>query len=316
MINWGIIGIGNIAGRFAQSLSNEPRSKLIAVSSRSQQKADEFAKKFNVEKTYVGHDSLLADDEVDAIYIALPHALHHDYAIRAIKSGKAVLCEKPATLNPAQMLEIIDTARREEVLFMEAMKTRFVPLYQELKDILNDNLIGQITGVETSLCNLMNLSGETYHTQQGQGGVLLDTGIYCASWLQDLLGNSMTVTNVNSDIRDGIDYYINAELDFNGKSARLECAFDRTKPRQAIIHGELGDIIIDELHRPQLMKIIQPNTAPLEIEVPYVIDDFYGEITHFVDCLERGKIESYIMPLDDSLHCAEILENIRNNIQR
>lgn len=305
MINWGIIGIGNIARRFAESLRHESNSSLYAVSSRSQEKAAGFAANFLAEKAYAGHENLLADKKVDAIYLALPHAMHREWAIRALKAGKAVLCEKPATLNAAEMSEIAAVARAEKVLFMEAMKPRFVPLYKKLREILADE---EITGVETSLCNLMELTGKTYHTQAGQGGALLDVGIYCASWLQDFLAGTPVLKNLTADVRGGIDYYVDAELDFDGKTGRLECAFDRKKPRQTVIHTGGGKIIVDELHRPQKMFISKNSGA---VEIPYEVDDFYGEIHHFANCLLEGKTESEIMPLSDSVACARILDVIR-----
>lgn len=306
MIHWGIIGAGNIAGRFAKSLQNEPRCILAAVSSRSQAKAETFAEKFNAEKFYAGHELILADKNIDAVYIALPHALHKDFSIKALQAGKAVLCEKPATLNFAEMKEIAAVARTEKILFMEAMKPRFVPLYQKIKSARNE--IGEITRVDTSLCNLMELSGKTYHTQQGQGGALLDVGIYCASWLEDFLGENFTVKNVTAKIEGGVDFYVDAEIIFGGGVGKLECAFDRKKPRQAILHGTHGKIIVDELHRPQSATINGKS-----ISAPYEVDDFYGEIRHFVNCLEAGKNESEIMPLSASLNCAKILDGIRKN---
>ncbi len=306
MIHWGIIGTGYIAGRFAASLKNESRSTLAAVSSRSQAKAEEFAKKFDAEKFYAGHDLLLADEKIDAVYIALPHALHKEFSIKALKAGKAVLCEKPATLSFSEMEEIAAIARAEKILFMEAMKPRFVPLYQKIKSARAE--IGEIISVETSLCNLMELTGKTYHTQQGQGGALLDVGIYCASWLDDFLGEFTGVKKVTTKIESGVDFYVDAELDFGGKLGKLECAFDRKKPRQAILNGARGKIIIDELHRPQEMTINDK-----KISAPYEVDDFFGEINHFVNCLESGKTESEIMPLNSSLNCAKILDIIRKN---
>lgn len=305
MINWGIIGTGYIAGRFAASLKNESRSKLAAVSSRSAEKAAAFAEKVSAEKAYQ-HDLLLADSTIDAVYIALPHAFHKDFAIRALRAGKAVLCEKPAALNTAEMTEIAAVARAEQKLFMEAMKPRFVPLYQKIKSARSE--IGEIISVETSLCNLMELTGKTYHTQRGQGGALLDVGIYCASWLEDFLGALTGVKSVTAKIENGVDYYLDAELEFGAKIGKLECAFDRKKPRQAILHGTRGKIIVDELHRPQSVTINGET-----ISAPYEFDDFYGEISHFVSCLESGKTESEIMPLSASLNCAKILDSVRNN---
>jgi len=313
MINWGIIGLGYIAGRFAESLKNLPNAKLFAISSRSQDKADDFAKKFSAVKGYAGHEKLLADENIQAVYIALPHAMHKNFAIQALKSGKAVLCEKPATLNFEEMQEIAEVARAEKILFMEAMKPRFQPAYKKLKNILAENNLGKILSVETSLCNEMELTGKTYHSQQGQGGALLDVGIYCASWLDDFLGEVTSAEKIISEVKGEVDFYVDAELNFSGRIGKLECAFDRKKPRQAILNFERGKIIVDELHRPQEFTIYTENNQPQKISAVYEIDDFFGEIKHFTDCIENKKIESDIMPLQASLNCAKILDTIRRN---
>ncbi|HIU02269.1 MAG TPA: Gfo/Idh/MocA family oxidoreductase, partial [Candidatus Onthocola gallistercoris] len=144
MINWGILGAGKIALRFAKSLESEPNSRLTAVSCRTQAKADAFAAEHGNCKAYAGHEKLLADPSIDAIYLALPHGLHHEWAIKALTSGKAVLCEKPAALSADQVKEMIHTASHSHRLFMEAMKPRFVPLYGHLKKLLSEGCIGEL----------------------------------------------------------------------------------------------------------------------------------------------------------------------------
>ena len=313
MINWAIIGLGNIAGRFAESLKHLPNGKLFAVSSRSQEKAAAFAKKFSAVKSYASHEKLLSDENIQAVYLALPHAMHKDFSIQALNAGKAVLCEKPATLNLEEMQEVAEVSRRKKILFMEAMKPRFQPLYKKLKEKISDGKLGKILSVETSLCNEMTLTGKTYHSEKNQGGALLDVGIYCASWLDDFLGEVTAAKKISFDVRDEIDYYIDAELNFSGRIGRLECAFDRKKSRQAILNFERGKIIVDELHRPQSMKIFSEGGEEI-LTAPYEVDDFFGEIKHFTNLIERGKIESDIMPLQASLNCAKILQEIRKII--
>jgi len=313
LINWGIIGLGNIAGRFAESLKHLPNAKLFAVSSRSQDKADAFAKKFSAVKGYAGHEKILSDENIQAVYIALPHAMHKNFSIQALKSGKAVLCEKPATLNFEEMQEIAKVSRAEKILFMEAMKPRFQPAYKKLNNILAEKNLGKILSVETSLCNEMTLTGKTYHSEKNQGGALLDVGIYCASWLDDFLGEVTNANKVTAEIKNGIDFYVDAELNFSGRVGKLECAFDRKKPRQTILNFERGKIIVDELHRPQEFTIYAENNQPQKISAVYEVDDFFGEIKHFTNLIERGKIESDIMPLQASLNCAKILQEVRKN---
>lgn len=260
------------------------------------------------------HERLLADKDVDAIYLALPHGLHRAWAIRALEAGKAVLCEKPAALTAGEIREIAAAAERTGGLFMEAMKTRFVPLYAEVRRLLGEGAIGELLRVETSLCNAMPpdaLEG-TYLLDGAQGGVLLDCGIYCASWIEDLLPAPFAVTARQIEMYRGVDAHVNAELvASDGRTAALECAFDRAKPRQAVLVGSAGRIVVEDLHRPQRLVLERQGCAPQVIERPYVVDDFYGEVTHFTDLICAGAAESPVMPLAASVRCAEILDAVR-----
>ncbi len=316
MVRFGILGAGNIAHRFAASLAYEARASLVAASCRSTEKAERFlAEVTHAEgaRAYGSHDELLADPAVDVIYLALPHACHHDWAIAALRAGKAVLCEKPACVSAEQMASVAAVAREENVLFMEAMKPRFVPLYPHVMEALPG--IGELLEVRASLCNDMlgHVEGSgSYHMTPGPGaGVTLDCGTYCASWIAALCPGDIQIDSVEGITKNGIDVYVDAIFRTDGPSACLECAFDRAKPRQAIIVGTLGTIVVDELHRPQRATVRMADGEERTIEAPYEVDDFFGEISHFVGLVELGAIESPVMSLDDSLRCAELLDAVR-----
>jgi len=323
MVRFGILGAGNIAHRFAASLSHEPRAELVAASCRSMQKAEAFLADVPHAagaRAYGNHDDLLADPAVDAIYLALPHDLHHAWAIAALRAGKAVLCEKPATLTAANMQDIAHVATQTGTCFMEAMKPRFVAIYQPVMDAVAQ--LGHIRYVEATLCNDMlgfvEGSG-SYHMTPGPGaGVLLDCGTYCASWIAALCAGEPELLSCESVLRNGIDVYVNARMMFGPIEATLECAFDRAKPRQAVIIGERGRVVVDDLHRPQHATIELVDKEPRELVVPYVVDDFFGEVTHFVSLVEDGAtrpgtaLESPVMSLDDSVRCAHILDVVRS----
>ena len=313
MVRFGILGAGNIAKRFAASLAHVEGATLVAVSCRTQQKADAAAAAMGAQRAYAGHDALLADPDLDAIYLALPHDLHHEWALKALRAHKAVLCEKPAMLTAAEMRDVAEVARTEGILFMEAMKPRFVPLYAHVAQELER--IGTITRVEATLCNDMlgfvEGSG-SYHMTPGPGaGVLLDCGIYCASWIEEFCAGTPTLTSIAGASKDGIDTYADARLAFDDVDARLECAFDRAKPRTATLWGTMGHIVVEELHRPQRATLYLDDGTEEVIDAPYEVDDFYGEVRHFVGLVERGAKESEAMSLDDSIRCATILDTIR-----
>ena len=312
MIRWGILGGGNIARRFAQSMEAVSGSRITAVSCRSLEKAEDFACRYGIERAFGSHDSLLEDDRVDAIYLALPHGLHCKWAVRALRAGKAVLCEKPAAMSEEEMGLIAVTARECGVLFMEAMKTRFIPAYREVRRRIGEGDIGEVISVETSLCNAMPFDSArpTYHTDPYQGGALLDVGIYCACYLEDFLQGEPVLKDLKAEFHGGVDFYADAELAFSSGKGRLTCAFDRAEPRRALIMGTGGKILVEELHRPKEFTVFT-GAGEEKVRIPYEVDDFYGEIVHFADCLKEGRKESPVMPLDASIRCARILDRIR-----
>lgn len=312
MIRWGILGGGNIARRFAQSMEDIRGSRITAVSCRSREKAEDFAGRYGIERAFGSHESLLEDDQVDAIYLALPHGLHCLWAVRALEAGKAVLCEKPAAMSEEEVRLIAGTARECGVLFMEAMKTRFIPAYREVKRRIGEGAIGEVVSVETSLCNAMPFDSArpTYHTDPSQGGALLDVGIYCACYLEDFLQGEPVLKDLKAEFQGGVDFYADAELAFPSGRGRLTCAFDRAEPRRALITGTKGKLLVEELHRPREFTVFT-GAGEEKVLIPYEVDDFYGEIVHFADCLKEGRKESPVMPFDASIRCARILDRIR-----
>ena len=321
MIRWGILGAGKIAYRFAESLKNMEDCCLAAIAVRKEEKALEFRKQFEFERYYLDYQDLIDDTDIDAIYLSLPHGLHKEWAIKALNAGKAVLCEKPAALNSDEMQEIADAARKNNALFMEAMKPRFTPMYEHIRKTINEGAIGEIISVDTQICfsllsyGIENIWGKTYHTQKGQGGCLLDSGTYCASWIAEYLNKPITVRKTYVNAYDDIDIYVDSRLSDGKTSARMELGFDRNKPRDALITGTAGSIHVYDLHRPEKIEISRDGRSET-IEMSCINDDFYGEIHHFMELMKQGNKESPIMSLNDSIRCMEILDEIRNSFTK
>lgn len=316
MIRFGILGAGNIAHRFAASLAKVEGAELVAASRRTAEKAAAFLAEVPCApgaRAYGDHEALLADPEVDAIYLTLPHDLHHAWALRALDAGKAVLCEKPAMLSEAEAAEVTAAARERGLLFMEAMKTRFVPLHPHVVDAVG--ALGPVARVHASLCNDALASyrtRDTYILGGGPGsGVLLDCGIYCASWLDELLPGEIAVERVDTAFYEGSDVYVDAHMTIGGVAAELECACDRARPRQLVVEGERGVLTVDDLHRPQHAELRIAGEPTRDLDAPYEVDDFYGQITHFCALMRAGDIESPLMPHAATCRCARILDAIR-----
>lgn len=316
MIRFGILGAGNIAHRFAASLAKVEGAELVAASRRTAGKAAAFLAEVPCTpgaRAYGDHEALLADPEVDAIYLALPHDLHHAWALRALDAGKVVLCEKPAMLSEAEAAEVTAAARERGLLFMEAMKTRFVPLHPHVVDAVG--ALGPVARVHASLFNDALASyrtRDTYILGGGPGsGVLLDCGIYCASWLDELLPGEIVVERVDTAFYEGSDVYVDAHMAIGGVAAELECACDRARPRQLVVEGERGVLTVDDLHRPQHAELRIAGEPARDLDAPYEVDDFYGQITHFCALMRAGDIESPLMPHAATCRCARILDAIR-----
>ena len=316
MIRFGILGAGNIAHRFAASLAKVEGAELVAASRRTAGKAAAFLAEVPCApgaRAYGDHEALLADPEVDAIYLALPHDLHHAWALRALDAEKAVLCEKPAMLSEAEAVEVTAAARERGLLFMEAMKTRFVPLHPHVVDAVG--ALGPVARVHASLCNDTLASyrtRDTYILGGGPGsGVLLDCGIYCASWLDELLPDEIAVERVDTAFYEGSDVYVDGRMTIGGVAAELECACDRARPRQLVVEGERGMLTVDDLHRPQHAELRIAGEPTRVLDAPYEVDDFYGQITHFCALMRAGDIESPLMPHAATCRCARILDAIR-----
>ncbi|MBQ2657665.1 MAG: Gfo/Idh/MocA family oxidoreductase [Erysipelotrichaceae bacterium] len=312
MIRWGILGAGNIAHRFAASLVNQKDSTLYAISGRNAEKLEAFKKEYPCEKVFLSYDELIEDPDIDAIYLSLPHRFHHEYALKALKNRKAVLCEKPSSLNAAQMKEIADCARENRTLFMEAMKSRFTPAYLKLKQMLEEGVIGKLEKIETRVCFTIpkEMSGMSYHTSSADGGALLDSGIYCASLIKDLLKGEPKFIRTYGNIYDGLDFYVDSFMEFDNGEAEMEVAFDRTKPRNAEIIGDKGSITLIDLHRPKTF-IIHKDGKDETVEVEYDHDDFYSQIDHFVNLLKENRYESDVHTYASMIREMELLDAIK-----
>ena len=149
-VQWGIIGAGNIARAFARSLANSTTGRLVAVGSRSRQKADRFAAEFNVSHAHGSYEALLADDHVQVVYVATPHPHHAEWSIRAAEAGKHILCEKPLALNHAEAMAVIEAAIRYDVFLMEAFMYRCHPQTAKLVELLRNSVIGDVRIIQAS----------------------------------------------------------------------------------------------------------------------------------------------------------------------
>lgn len=309
-VKWGILGAGNIAHRFAKSLRNLDDAELYAIAVRNLDKGKLFQSEFDCKIIYTNYEDFLNDPEIDCVYISLPHGLHHKYSLLALEKGKYVLCEKPATINLEQMIEIEKFAKENNRFFMEAMKQRFVPIYQDIKrDVLK---LGKLHSITAKFCREENINPNSYYYKLDEGGCLLDTGIYCASWLDDFSNGDIELIDKTTHMEKSIDIYNKAKLKAGDTYLYLENGKEHTEPINCLIEGEHGYIEVINHHRPQEYKLCINGKDELTIKKEYEYDDFYSEIKYVNDSFIINRKESDIMPLYSSVRCARILDLIKN----
>lgn len=312
IIQWGILGLGNISGRFAQSLTNSKNGTLYGAASYTQYKRENFKEKYPNVNIYDNYDDLLKDPTIDVVYIALPHADHYKWSKEALLNGKAVLCEKPATLSYQETLELCNLSKEKNLVFMEAMKTRFIPAITEIKKVIADGMIGDIKRVETCFCGQMEFQEGRYIFDKEQGGALYDMGNYNIASTLDYIHADVIEIKPHVEYKYGVDCYDDIELVFDTKqTARIEVGLDRTKERTLNIIGTKGTITSNNFYRPEQFTINLNNGESAVIKKPYIQDDFFGEIEEIHNCINDHEYESKGMSHQDSLDCINLLEKIK-----
>lgn len=245
-LRWGILATGNIARSFAGDL-RDAGITMTAVGSRRAEAAEEFAVEFGIARAHGSYERLVADPEVDAIYVATPHPMHVEAALLAIDAGKHVLVEKPFTLSQPEARLIAERAERQGVVAMEAMWTRFLPHMVRVRELIADGAIGEVRTVIAD--HTQALPTDPEHRLQNPelgGGALLDLGIYPVSFAVDVLGLPTGVQAHAAMTPTGVDRQTAMIFSYDdGRQAVLQCALDTAGSNRAVVIGTEGAIDID-----------------------------------------------------------------------
>ena len=243
-LRWGILGTGTIAGVFARDLPLSPGAQLLAVGSRTRASAERFATTHRVPRTYASTEELLADSDVDAIYVASPAHAHAQHVRQALEAGKPVLCEKPFTLSRAQAADIADLAQSRGLFLMEAMWTRFLPAMGTLRTWLEQGLIGEILQVHADLGLPVKMEPDArIYSRELGGGSWMDLGVYGVSLASMVLGAPQTVHGRGHLVESGVDGHAAALLGYDsGAVALLTSSIQSAGSQTATIVGTHGRI--------------------------------------------------------------------------
>jgi dihydrodiol dehydrogenase / D-xylose 1-dehydrogenase (NADP) len=313
VIKWGIMGPGGIAHKFVKSLKCIEDAEATAVGSRSKDRADEFARQYGIARSYGSYKELANDKDVDIIYVATPHSAHYECALMCLKAGKAVLCEKSFTMNSTEAEKLICTARESSVFLMEAMWTRFLPSMVKVRELLTKGVIGDIRMVKADFGfrSAWNPESRILDPLLG-GGALLDAGIYPISFASMILGSHPSkITGLAHIGTTGVDEQFSAVLGYDeGRLAVLSGAIRTALRNEAWIHGTDGYIRIPDFFMASKFELrIQDTTE--QFNIPYLSTGYTYEATEAMRCLRENRLDSEIMPLDESLEIMRIMDSLR-----
>ncbi|NQT37891.1 MAG: Gfo/Idh/MocA family oxidoreductase [Planctomycetes bacterium] len=245
-LHWGILGTGRIARKFAGQLGGASRGKLASVGSRGVESAEEFGQQYGA-LTFGDYDAVLADPQVDAVYISLPNALHHRWTLRALNKGKHVLCEKPIAGNTAEAEEMFDTARRRGRLLVEAFMYRFHPAIGRLIETVRGGAIGDVKLIRSHFTFNRLEPADVRFQPRLAGGSMMDVGCYCINLSRALAGGEPTAVHAAAHLHpSGVDDYAAGTLDFDGRTlAAFTCGMTVEANRTTYVGGSDGYIEID-----------------------------------------------------------------------
>ncbi len=326
-VRWGILGTGKIAGKFASELKRPEASRgsvAHAVASRDSERARNFACEHGIPHACGSYDELLERQDVDVVYIGLVNSQHYPVCKRALLAGKPVLCEKPFTLHPEETRELIALSRERGLFLMEGLWSRCFPVIGEVRDIIRSREYGAVTQAEMDFGFVGNLNpkGRLMDPQLG-GGALNDVGIYPLSLSQFFLGKIVDFQAMAVLSATGVDtrILVNARHE-SGALSRLAASIDTITQKEAYLFAERASIHIPcPFWKPPLalcrihggLEGSQPNAEVVErrIEHRYEGNGFGFEIEHVAGCIASGLRQSPLMPLEETLQTAILMEKIR-----
>jgi predicted dehydrogenase len=318
-VRWGILGTGNIAGKFAAAIvAIAPRARLQAVGSRAAAKAQAFAQAHGIPRAYGSYESVLADPEVDAVYISLPNHLHARWSIDAARSGKHILCEKPAAMTARELEGVLKEVRMLNVFYMEAYAYRCHPRYRALRKVLESGAIGAIRMLHATFAfDGSALERPRIFAPELGGGGLMDVGVYPLSWLRWIAGaEPIAAKALGLKGGSGVDEWAGGVLRFPaGAIATFATAVRCAQPSVAAIYGAKASIEVIEPWRcpANAPIIVRPHGGKAE---EIVVDDglsLYAReaLTVAANLPARQAAEC---SWDDSLRGLALLDDLRHQV--
>jgi predicted dehydrogenase len=322
MTRWGILATGKIAHSFARDLREVPGAELVAVGSRRPESASSFAEEYGGEgcRAHGSYEDLVADDAVEVVYVASPHALHLEHARLALAAGKHVLCEKPLALNATEAEQMITAAREADRFLMEAMWTACHPVVRALVDGLAEGRFGTPRQLHADLGFVVGErdSGDRLVDPALGAGALLDMGIYPLTVADLLLGpaDELTATAVLDERGIDLDVAIAGRY-AGGAVAALTASMTSASPRTATLATDRGRVELPaDFHHPPYAEWhpLDGEIERIEAAVPLIGAGYGNEAAEVQRCLEEGLRESPMVPHEQTLRLMRQMDRLRTQI--
>lgn len=312
-MNISVIGPGPMADKFTHTLLQIPEIELYGVASRSIERAQEFANRHGYKTAYGSAAELVADPNVQLVYISTPHSQHYDDMKLCIEHGKAVLCEKAFTINATQAKEIKEFAKRDDVFVAEAIWTRYMPSRDIINNVLASGIIGNVSTLTANLCYPVTAKPRIMAPELA-GGALLDIGVYGINFALMHFGND--IERIESSVKmtsTGVDEMETITMHFkSGKMAVITSSILSRSDRQGVFYGDKGYMIVDNINNPLRISIYDTEDNLIrEVGVPEQISGYEYQALECAKMLKEGKIESESMPLDDTIFVMDIMDTLR-----
>jgi predicted dehydrogenase len=314
-LRWGIISTGKIAAQFAEGLKQVKDAELVAVGSRTQEAADEFGARFSIPHRYGSYQKLVNDPAVDIVYIGTPHSHHYDNSLMSLNAGKAVLCEKSFTVNAKQAKEVIALARKKKLFIMDAVWSRCLPAYDELRKLLAKGTLGDIRMVTVDFgFNFVFDPKDRLFDPALAGGALLDIGIYAVQMASLVYGGEPKTITTHAEFgKTGVDEQAGIVFNYDGgRMAVMTLSFQSETTQEANIMGRAGRVKVHrQFWHPDALTLTMQGKPDKLIKLPIKGNGYNYEAIEVMKCIRAGKTESALMPLDETLGIMRTMDAIR-----
>jgi predicted dehydrogenase len=309
----GIIGCGWIAEKMAITLQGMENVQAYAIASRDIHKARNFAKQWNFTHAYGSYEEMLDDEGVDLVYIATPHSHHYDHTRLSLLKGKPVLCEKSFTANAKQAEALIQLAKEKNLFLTEAIWTRYMPLSQTIRELIDSGVIGQPILLTANL-GYPNYDWERMHKPELAGGALLDLGVYTLNFAAMVFGTDIVkTTSTCIKSATGIDAQNSITLEYaDGKMAVLNSSLLAKSDRQGIISGDKGFMIVENINNPQQVRVYDEDyRLKATYDCPPQITGYEYQVYASIEAMNNGWLESPYMPHAETLRIMQQMDALR-----